>query len=393
MIRVGVGIMAHPRRRAFVDELLTKLDRPAEVVWDRGNNDRWDTGRRTMLSCRNDPTATHWLALQDDAVIPRDLVAGVERALAHVPDGSPLSLYCGRVKPFRETVASLVAAAGPGTSWLSMAQIHWGVGIVMPTKLIPDMIAWCDPRTDVANYDRRISRWCQYRGLTVYYPWPSLVDHRDSPSLVPGRGSAGRRAHRFLGATRSALDASWDGRVVGIPELGGPAPAVAPPLGPLPKGTKVKFISPQYPALQAHTVTSGGRVIRVRFVDGRAETTNPAAIEHLRGLAHMGVKPVGAAVSPPAEPAASAPAPVGPEPPALPEQGQEPVASAEAGRLMPPSPPEPAAAGDQVPDGGAKEVMVWVDDDPQRARLALDAEQAREKPRSTLVATLTKLAG
>jgi hypothetical protein len=52
---------------------------------------------------------------------------------------------------------------------------------------------------------------------------------------------------------------------------------------------------------------------------------------------------------------------------------------------------EPAAAGDGVPDGTAAEVLEWVGDDHDKAAQALEAEQAREKPRSTLVGALEKL--
>jgi hypothetical protein len=208
--------MAHRKREVFIPELLAKLDRPAEVVWDQIDN-RWDTGRRSMLAY--DPQATHHLVVQDDAVIPRDLVAGIEKALRVVPAKTPLCLYAGKVRPFRAAVQQLVDRAGQSTSWLSMSQCHWGVGIVMPTELIRPMVAWCDTRTEVANYDKRISRWCQSRRLTVFYPWPSLVDHRDSPSLVPGRVSTGRRAHKFVGADESALSCDWSGQVVSIPAL------------------------------------------------------------------------------------------------------------------------------------------------------------------------------
>ena len=64
--------------------------------------------------------------------------------------------------------------------------------------------------------------------------------------------------------------------------------------------------------------------------------------------------------------------------------------------------PEPAASGpaggsdqspDEVPDGTAAVVLDWVGDDTDKARRALEAEQARgDKARSTLVAALTKLA-
>lgn len=215
-VRVSVAIMAHRKREAFIPQLLAKLDRPAQVVWDE-RDERWDTGRRAMLAY--DPDATHHLVVQDDAIIPRDLVSGLELGLQYVPAGSPLCLYAGRGRPFRAAVQQLVDRAGRGTSWLTMSQLHWGVGIVMPTELIGPMVAWCDERTDVPNYDKRISRWCQHRRLTVYYPWPSLVDHRDSPSLVEGRGSAGRRAHRFIGADASALEHSYDGKTVTIPAL------------------------------------------------------------------------------------------------------------------------------------------------------------------------------
>ena len=58
--------------------------------------------------------------------------------------------------------------------------------------------------------------------------------------------------------------------------------------------------------------------------------------------------------------------------------------------------PEPGE--DDVPDGPvpvdgtAVDVLDWVGDDPERAAEALAAEQAKDKPRSTLVKQLEKLA-
>lgn len=215
---VGVAIMAHRKRARFIPSLQASLDRPAQVVWDQ-HNDRWETGRRAMLAYRTNPRATHWLVVQDDAVACRDLVAGVEAALRHVPADSPVSLYAGRVRPFRDAVAHLVGQADRDTSWLTMTQLHWGVGVVIPVRWIDEMVRWCDTRTDVANYDKRMSRWIQHRRLTVHYTWPSLVDHRESPSLVPGRSARGRRAYRFIGAGRSALGVRWDGKTVAMAAL------------------------------------------------------------------------------------------------------------------------------------------------------------------------------
>lgn len=47
--------------------------------------------------------------------------------------------------------------------------------------------------------------------------------------------------------------------------------------------------------------------------------------------------------------------------------------------------------GDGVPDGAASLVVNWVGDDPAKAQQAIDAENARERPRTTLLATLAKI--
>lgn len=72
---------------------------------------------------------------------------------------------------------------------------------------------------------------------------------------------------------------------------------------------------------------------------------------------------------------------------------------AESGREPAPaddSEPEPAAGGardgSEVPDGTTQDVLDWVGDDQARAQQALDAENARSTPRTTLVAELEKRA-
>lgn len=212
----SVAIMAHPARVADVAALRGQLDRPARIVWDRFG-DRHDTGRRAMAAY--DPTATHHLVVQDDAVVARDLLAGVERALDHVPADAVLCLYVGRVRPYAGVIREVVEEAGNDASWIVMDECNWGVGIVMPTALIDECLAWYDDDgAKITNYDLRISEWCRATGRDVFYPWPSLVDHQDRPSLC-GHGD-GRHAYRFLGTDRSALEVDWTGRTVEIRDLG-----------------------------------------------------------------------------------------------------------------------------------------------------------------------------
>jgi hypothetical protein len=212
---LSAAVMAHPDRAGIVDELLSELDRPVKVVWDE-INDRHDTGIRAMEAF--DPSCSHHLVIQDDALVPRDLLAGIERALRYIPQDEPMCLYTGKVKPFGSAIRRAVAEAeGQSASWLTMQGIYWGPGIVVPTAHIPDLSEWYrGPGSKVVNYDRRVSTWYALRDATVWYPWPCLVDHRDVESLVKGHGQ-GRHAHSFVGRDGSALAVDWSGPVVNIP--------------------------------------------------------------------------------------------------------------------------------------------------------------------------------
>lgn len=198
--RLSVRVMAHPKRERFIPPLLDRLgigdDR---VVWDR-RDDRWDTGRRAMLACDSD--ATHHLVVQDDALMARDLIAGVERALAEIPAGTAMCLFMSRATRFWQ-----VRSRPPrGRAWLVMHHIHWGQGIVMPTALIPTVVGWGDEHPEVENYDIRLGRWFDENRVPVYYPWPSWMDHLPVPSLIPGRPSGGRHARWWIGERASVLD-------------------------------------------------------------------------------------------------------------------------------------------------------------------------------------------
>ena len=221
-VTLSVSIMAHPRRRAMVEELLEWLGDPGiPVVWDRMEN-RWDTGRRAMLEY--DSACTHHAVIQDDVLPCRDLLEGLRRALEYVDPELPVCGYVGARRPNAPMVNAAVAEAEQRkASWITMHTLNWGPLIVVPTAALEEMIRYCDPLTTIDNYDRRLSRyWELSRGLRIWYTYPSLVDHRDGPSMVPGRvgtvhrgGSRGCRiAHGFVGAEASALDLDWTGPVV-----------------------------------------------------------------------------------------------------------------------------------------------------------------------------------
>lgn len=203
---ISVAIMAHPKRKRFVAQLTEQLD--AEVVWDQRNNRR-DTGRRAWRA--HDPKATHHVVLQDDAVPCQDLIAGITELVKHTGD-QPVSLFYCRTGPRMLPIDLIGRLANQGKySGVDLEVLYTGVGLVLPTSHIRDMLAWTD-RQKHAAYDMPIWRYYQRRKMNVRYTWPSLIDHRElseSRSIITRADTPGRVAYNFIGADRSALDVDW----------------------------------------------------------------------------------------------------------------------------------------------------------------------------------------
>jgi hypothetical protein len=204
---VSVAVMAHPRRAHLVADLCRRLDYPAPVIFDE-RDDRWDTGSRALLAY--DPSATHHVVVQDDAVVCRDLTAGVAELVAHVPAGRPIGLYFGRGRPGEAQHAALYRrAVRAGHRWIAMTRgPMWGVALVVPTDQCRPLVEHGNRNRSI-SYDGRVASWYRKHGIECWYPIPSLVDHRNDPevpSLIGGQ--KGRAAHEHLG-DRSPLDVDW----------------------------------------------------------------------------------------------------------------------------------------------------------------------------------------
>lgn len=205
-MRLSVKIMAHKKRAKFVEELVERLGLTEDdVIWDKIQN-RWDTGRRAWEAV--DQTAEWGAVIQDDAVVCKDFIAGMEKALHYIPRDMVVSPYVGTRRPLAHRVEAAVRAAKRNdAAWIRMPSLNWGVAIVLPTDIIDGMLPWCD-KQGYPNYDRRVGRYAiDVKKMHTICTWPSLVDHRDVPSLV-GHGG-GRYAHQFIGEDASALDIDW----------------------------------------------------------------------------------------------------------------------------------------------------------------------------------------
>ena len=164
-MKLSVTIMAHPRRREMVTELLKQLpDTP--VFWDTDNN-LWHTCKGAWLM--HDPTADYHVVLQDDALLCDDFMQRATETLEQLERESAVCFFVGdKAKPY-------------GGRPFYNRKIFNEVAICLPTHDIVPMVNFCDSMK--ATTDRDIERYCKRRRLPVYYPQPSLVDHREGPSL------------------------------------------------------------------------------------------------------------------------------------------------------------------------------------------------------------------
>lgn len=223
-MKLSAAIMAHPDRAPLVEELQARLNpdgsAPIPVAWDdegkpSGKGDRvWRTARRAWLM--RDPDADFHVLIQDDAIVCLDLLAGLGKAVDHVPGQSLVCAYLGKGRnvPIRWTRMAERADQAEA-SWVRSQKLMWGVCLAVSTDLVDEMVAWCDRKAGMPD-DMRVGRWFERRDAEVWYTWPSLVDHASVPSLTKHRAVDRAAVRHHQG---SALQLDWSGPVVSDPML------------------------------------------------------------------------------------------------------------------------------------------------------------------------------
>lgn len=212
---LSASIMAHPDRADLVSDLQDRLGRDVPVHWDpegppKGDGERVWRVARAAWQLYN-PQADWHVLIQDDALPCPDFLEGLERALEYVPDDATVSPYLGTggAAPMKWGRMGYEAERR-GASFVVSGSLMWGVAICLPVRLIPDMIVRADTMYRVPD-DMRVAGWTKRRGGSVWYTWPSLVDHRRVPSITKHRAADRRAVRHHQG---SALELNWDGPVV-----------------------------------------------------------------------------------------------------------------------------------------------------------------------------------
>jgi len=189
-MKLSISVMAHPSRERCFPYLKERLgDVPFSI----------DDGRGLWENCKaawklHDPTADYHVVIQDDAVICDNFI---EKAMQMIdrPGEFAYSFYWGH--RYRASFQPR-NRSGIEKGFIIDSMPHWGIALCIPTKYIDEMIEFCDKLTGIPQADERIARFLIHKKISVYFPIPSLIDHRWwEHSLVGNKGSK-RKALKFI---------------------------------------------------------------------------------------------------------------------------------------------------------------------------------------------------
>lgn len=196
MSGVVVSVVAHVSRREMAASL-AKTVQAEETCFDDGFLGEWKNHARAWKNAwcfANEKGYSHVCVLQDDALPVEQFRDHLQVAIETKPEAI-ISLYTGTHRPRKAQVIKAVREAEEReASWLVADTLMWGVGVVLPTAWVPDMLGAAEKIR--IPYDQRVGYWAEKRGHPVYYTWPSLVDHADVETVAHKGKQGVRVAHK-----------------------------------------------------------------------------------------------------------------------------------------------------------------------------------------------------
>lgn len=186
---LSISVMAHPSRAKYFSYLNRMLgDVPFSI--DEKSEGPWANAKKAWAM--HDPKAEYHAVIQDDAIICENFRARAEQLIRkHRDEHMAFSFYYGRRAENAKHARMGLINGFVISNWLS-----WGVAACLPVKKIPQMIQYCE-KFRIKNDDTRIANYLKFHDLKIFYPIPSLIDHRfEEKSLVGDAG--GRRAWYFI---------------------------------------------------------------------------------------------------------------------------------------------------------------------------------------------------
>jgi hypothetical protein len=146
------------------------------------------------------------LVLHDDVELCDDFMRHAWNAAATHPF-EPLSLFCSSPET--------VQAWDRGYSWLSWADKAWGAALILPARLAKEFVEWCDSHVNEAwkADDTRLALFLAARDRRLLTSVPSLVRHREGPSIAQPQGSTIPTALWLREPARRHGEMRWNGPV------------------------------------------------------------------------------------------------------------------------------------------------------------------------------------
>lgn len=176
-MRVALGIVAHHARADQAHKLMEDVG-AQYMSMDNGTLGCHRNHRKVWDYLATQDT-DYSIVLEDDAEPVEGFREQLEQALTAAP--APIvSLYLGVGRPqgWQKRIDKAIKIAdNKDAHWLTGKHVLHAVGLAIRTELLPMDL---DPRLQI---DHAITKWRRAEFLPVAYTFPSLVDHRDEPTL------------------------------------------------------------------------------------------------------------------------------------------------------------------------------------------------------------------
>ena len=170
-MNIDYVIMGHLSRIPFQRYFVDNLEYDVPITVDDGTLGVWGNARQAWEMVN--PKSDYGVVIQDDAILCDDFKHRCEKFLSE-HNGHMVSFYFGESKKTFKYLRPKYFDA----------PLYHAVALAIPTHQIPDMIKYCDTRTEVDGDDMKIKRWLISQNRTCRYSNPSLVQHRDIPSII-----------------------------------------------------------------------------------------------------------------------------------------------------------------------------------------------------------------
>jgi hypothetical protein len=187
----------------------------ADVVsQDHGNLGATVNYRRVSEQLAKITGPDEWaIVLEDDAIPCLHFREQAGKAL-RVCESDVASLYLGRLRPpqWQQRVRAATMKAGVAdASWIiGDAMLHSVAIAIRGNALITQMLR--DTEKSSLPMDQAIGVWAGKRGHDIAYTWPSLVEHRDGPTLIDHPDGEKRKPGRV--AWKFGTRSTWSDRSV-----------------------------------------------------------------------------------------------------------------------------------------------------------------------------------